>query len=216
VFDPTAIEGLRRSPVADLIRSRRLIAILRHVEPQARLLELVETLAADGVRIFEVIFDAPTSGDDLVAARERLVAAGHTDAIVGAGTVRTPEALDRAIDAGAAFVVGPTLDPAIVARSIDRGIPVVPGAYSPTEIAFAWDSGATFVKVFPASSLGPAHVREIRGPLPDIEMIATGGIDAGSAKDFLAAGCVAVGVGGALTKAGAADRRAIVSATSDP
>jgi 2-dehydro-3-deoxyphosphogluconate aldolase/(4S)-4-hydroxy-2-oxoglutarate aldolase len=211
---PDAVAALRHSPAADLIRSRRLIAILRRIEPQARLLELVASLADDGVRVFEVTFDAPSAADDLVAVRGRLADLGRDHTIVGAGTIRTPEALGQAADAGAGFVVGPTLDPAIVVDAVGRGLPVIPGAYSPTEIALAWDLGATFVKLFPASSLGPAHVRELRGPFPDIELIATGGIDAGSARAFLEAGCVAVGVGSALVAADTDHRRAIVAATA--
>jgi 2-dehydro-3-deoxyphosphogluconate aldolase/(4S)-4-hydroxy-2-oxoglutarate aldolase len=209
---PDSAAALRHSPVAGLIRSTRLIAILRRIEPQARLLELVMSLADDGVRVFEVTFDAPSAADDLVAVREQLDPVAG-DAVVGAGTIRTLEALDRAVDAGAAFVVGPDLEPAVVDRALERGVPVIPGAYSPTEIAQAWDRGATFVKLFPASSLGPTHVRELRGPFPDIELIATGGIDAASARAFLDAGCVAVGVGSALVRANAVERRAIVTAT---
>ena len=211
---PDAAAALRHSPVADLIRSRRLIAILRRIEPQARLLELVASLAADGVHIFEVTFDAPSAADDLVAVRGRLAEIGRGDAIVGAGTVRTLEALDGAAGARAAFIVGPTLDLAVVDGALERGLPVIPGAYSPTEIAQAWERGATFVKLFPASSLSPAHVRELHGPLPEIELIATGGVDAASARGFLDAGCVAIGVGGALVRADAAERRAIVAAAS--
>jgi 2-dehydro-3-deoxyphosphogluconate aldolase/(4S)-4-hydroxy-2-oxoglutarate aldolase len=91
-------------------------------------------------------------------------------------------------------------------------VPVIPGAYSPTEIALAWRAGATFVKLFPASTLGPRHVRELRGPLPEIELIATGGVDATNARSFLTAGCVAVGVGGALVNGSHDERRAIIAA----
>lgn len=210
--DPDAVAALRHAPVADQIRSRRLIAVLRRIEPRDRLLELVAALADDGVRVFEITFDAPAASDDLVAMRERLATSGVDDAIVGAGTVLTLERLEDAVRSGAAFVVGPTLDVAIVERAVESGVPVIPGAYSPTEIALAWRAGATFVKVFPASSLGPSHVRELRGPLPDIELIATGGVDAANATSFLAAGCVAVGVGGALVNGSRDERRAIVAA----
>jgi 2-dehydro-3-deoxyphosphogluconate aldolase / (4S)-4-hydroxy-2-oxoglutarate aldolase len=209
--DVSAADSLRRSPLADLVRSTRLIAILRRVEPQARLLDLVESLAEDGVCTLEVTFDSPTAADDLVASRKRLDAAGRTDVRLGAGTIRSVELLDRAIDAGAAFIVSPSLDVGVVERSVESGVPVIPGAYSPTEIDLAWRSGATFVKVFPASSLGPSHIREMLGPFRDIEMIATGGIDAGSAIAFLDAGCVAVGVGSAIVRADPADRRALVA-----
>jgi 2-dehydro-3-deoxyphosphogluconate aldolase/(4S)-4-hydroxy-2-oxoglutarate aldolase len=209
--DARAVTALRRSPVADLVRATRVIAILRRVEPQARLLDLVEGLAADGVRLFEITFDAPAAADDLVACRTRLDAGGWRDAVVGAGTVRTPEALQEAVAAGAAFAVGPTLDLGLVERAVGLGVPVIPGAYSPTEIDLAWRRGATFVKLFPASSLGPTHVREMRGPFPDIELIATGGIDATNARSFLEAGCVAVGIGSAIVRAEPGERRALLA-----
>jgi 2-dehydro-3-deoxyphosphogluconate aldolase/(4S)-4-hydroxy-2-oxoglutarate aldolase len=209
--DATTVTSLRRSPVADLVRATRVIAILRRVEPQDLLLELVKGLAADGVRLFEITFDSPTAADDLVACRTRLAVGGPPDAVVGAGTVRTPEALRDAVSAGAAFAVGPTLDVGLVERAVGLGVPVIPGCYSPTEIDLAWRSGATFVKVFPASSLGPTHIREMRGPFPDIELIATGGIDATNARAFLDAGCVAVGLGSAIVRAGSGERRALLS-----
>jgi 2-dehydro-3-deoxyphosphogluconate aldolase/(4S)-4-hydroxy-2-oxoglutarate aldolase len=210
-IDPERILALRRSAVAERIRRHRLIAILRRVEPQGLLLDLVAELAADGVRVLEVTFDGASAAEDLVAVKQRL---HGNDVMVGAGTIVSGERMDAALAAGAQFLVAPTLDLAIVAEAVDRGVPVIPGAYSPTEIALAWDSGATFVKVFPVSSLGPSHIRELRGPLRDIEMIATGGVDATNTAAYLEAGCVAVGVGGALVKADRAGRQAIITAAS--
>ena len=210
-IDPERILALRRSAVAERIRRHRLIAILRRVEPQGLLLDLVAELAADGVRVLEVTFDGASAAEDLVAVKQRL---HGSDVMVGAGTIVSGERMDAALAAGAQFLVAPTLDLAIVAEAVDRGVPVIPGAYSPTEIALAWDSGATFVKVFPVSSLGPSHIRELRGPLRDIEMIATGGVDATNTAAYLEAGCVAVGVGGALVKADRAGRQAIITAAS--
>lgn len=209
-----AAEALRRSPIADRIRSTRLVAVLRRIEPRAALLELVDALAADGVRVFEVTFDAPSAAEDLPAVRGVLEARGCADAIVGAGTVRSIDELERAAAVGAAFAVSPTLDPAVIERALALGIPFVPGAYSPTEVERAWTAGATFVKLFPASSLGPGHAHELRGPFPDIETIATGGIDASNARLFLEAGCVAVGVGSALARATPEERRALVAAVA--
>ena len=210
-IDPERILALRRSAVAERIRRHRLIAILRRVEPQGLLLDLVAELAADGVRVLEVTFDGASAAEDLVAVKQRL---HGSDVLVGAGTIVSGERMDAALAAGAQFLVAPTLDLAIVAEAVDRGVPVIPGAYSPTEIALAWDSGATFVKVFPVSTLGPSHIRELRGPLRDIEMIATGGVDATNTAAYLEAGCVAVGVGGALVKADRAGRQAIITAAS--
>ena len=209
--DPERISALRRSDVAERIRRHRLIAILRRVEPQELLLDLAAELVADGVRVLEVTFDGASAAEDLVAVKQRL---HGSDVLVGAGTIVTRERMDAALGAGAEFLVAPTVDLAIVAEAVDRGVPVIPGAYSPTEIALAWDSGGTFVKVFPVSSLGPSHIRELRGPLRDIEMIATGGVDATNTAAYLEAGCVAVGVGGALVKADRAGRQAIITAAS--
>jgi 2-dehydro-3-deoxyphosphogluconate aldolase/(4S)-4-hydroxy-2-oxoglutarate aldolase len=210
----TAADACRRSATADHVRATRLIAVLRRIEPQARLLDLVELIAGDGIRTLEVTFDGPTAPEDLRAVRALLDAIGRTDAIVGAGTIRSLDALDAARDAGATFAVSPSLDVEVVRRSIALGLPCVPGAYTPTEVDAAWRAGATFVKLFPASSLGPDHVRELRGPFPEIETIATGGVDATNARSFLDAGCVAVGVGGALVRATPDERRALVAAVA--
>jgi 2-dehydro-3-deoxyphosphogluconate aldolase/(4S)-4-hydroxy-2-oxoglutarate aldolase len=106
--------------------------------------------------------------------------------------------------------VSPVLDPALVTESVKAGLPFVPGALTPTEIRAAWAGGATFVKLFPASAVGPSFVRELRGPFPEAQLIPTGGVDAGNAGAFLDAGAAAVGVGSALVRADPAARRALV------
>ncbi|HEX7473587.1 MAG TPA: bifunctional 4-hydroxy-2-oxoglutarate aldolase/2-dehydro-3-deoxy-phosphogluconate aldolase [Candidatus Limnocylindrales bacterium] len=210
----TTPEALRDSSVADAIRSVRLIAVLRKVAPRERLLDLVAELAAAGVRVFEVTMDTDDAADDLEACRRALQTGGVGRCFVGGGTVRTVEHLHAARRARADFAVAPVLDPAILAAALDLGLPFVPGAYTPTEADRAWRSGATFVKLFPGSSLGPAHVRELRGPLPEIETIVTGGVDATNAVAFLEAGAIAVGIGSALLRASPAERLAIVAATA--
>ncbi|HET7703494.1 MAG TPA: bifunctional 4-hydroxy-2-oxoglutarate aldolase/2-dehydro-3-deoxy-phosphogluconate aldolase [Candidatus Limnocylindrales bacterium] len=202
--DPT---GLRTSAVADAIRTTRLIAVLRRVEPRDRLLALVDELLAAGVRVFEITFDASDAAADLDVVRARV----GEDGWIGAGTLRTAAQLRAAIDAGAAFGVSPLLDPEILGAAFEAGLPFVPGAYSPTEVDAAWRAGATFVKLFPASSLGPSHVRELRGPLPEIATIVTGGIDGSNAEAFLAAGATALGVGSALHRMTPDERRALVA-----
>ena len=204
--------ALRASDAAALIRSERLMVVLRRVSPQAALLALVGELAEAGVRVMEVTFDAESAAEDMAACRRRLPTSGPERCIVGAGTIRTLAQLDAACHADADFGVAPILDLEIVAAALDRGLPFIPGAYTPTEIDLAWRNGATFVKVFPASSLGPAHLRELRAPLPEIETIPTGGIDAASAPGFLEAGAVAVGIGSAIVRATRDERHAIVAA----
>lgn len=206
---------LRASGVANRIRAHRLIVVLRRIAPRDGLVDLVVELAEAGATAFEITFDAPDAAGDLAACRAELAARGH-EAIVGAGTVRDRHQVAAAAQARAAFVVGPVLDPDVVAAALEAGLPVIPGAYTPTEVDRAWRAGATFVKLFPASSLGPAHVRELRGPLPEVETIATGGVDATNARAFLDAGAVAVGIGSALVRATPAERRAIIEAVVRP
>ena len=202
--------GLRSGPVAELVRRQRLVAVLRRVAPRDRLLTLVGDLADAGTRIFEVTLDAEDAVGDLTACAELLAARGDGPFAVGAGTVRTHEQLRAAQLAGAVFAVSPVCDPDLVRAAVSSGLPFVPGAATPTEADQAWRCGATFVKLFPASSLGPAFVRELRGPLPEIETIVTGGVDGGNLRAFLEAGAVAVGVGSALVRADADQRRALV------
>lgn len=200
---------LRSGAVAGAIRRHRLIAVLRRVKPRDALLRLVDELADAGVRTFEITLDAPEGADDLAAVRAHL--AGR-DCLVGAGTVLRPEQLDAARRAGADFGVSPLLDVGLVRAALDGALPFVPGAMTPTEAATAWAAGATFVKLFPASAVGPSFVRELRGPLPEVQLIPTGGIDATNAGAFLAAGAAAVGIGSAITRATREERRALVAA----
>jgi 2-dehydro-3-deoxyphosphogluconate aldolase/(4S)-4-hydroxy-2-oxoglutarate aldolase len=206
--------ALRASATASLIRDRRLIAVLRRVTPRSALLAVVDELADAGVAAVEITLDAPSAAADLEACRSHLERRGPAVPIVGAGTVRSEAQLEAAAAAGAAFIVSPVFDPAIVDGALAHRLVVMPGAYTPTEVDRAWRAGATFVKLFPASSLGPAHVRELRGPFPEVELIPTGGIDASNARTFLEAGAVAVGVGSALVRARPSERRAIVEAAA--
>jgi 2-dehydro-3-deoxyphosphogluconate aldolase/(4S)-4-hydroxy-2-oxoglutarate aldolase len=204
--------NLRHSDVAATIRAARLIVVLRRITPHERLLELVDELADAGARIFEITLDGQDAGADLVTARDHLAGRRDRRCLVGAGTVRTVAQLRSAIEARAAFGVSPVFDPKIAAAALEAGLPFVPGAYTPTEADAAWQAGATFVKLFPGSSLGPSLVRELRGPLPEIEVIVTGGVDATNAIEFLEAGAVAVGIGSAIVRASARERRALLSA----
>jgi 2-dehydro-3-deoxyphosphogluconate aldolase/(4S)-4-hydroxy-2-oxoglutarate aldolase len=206
------VDALRQSPFAEAVRRLRLIVVLRKVAPQAALLALVAELADAGARIFEVTFDAPSAVADLVAARESLAGRRDGPFLVGAGTVLRRAQLEAARRAGADFAVAPVLDPDLVATAVAEGLPFVPGAFTPSEAAAAWAAGATFVKLFPASAVGPAFVRELRGPMPAVELIPTGGIDGSNAAAFLEAGAAAVGVGSAITRADAASRRQLVRA----
>lgn len=180
-----------------------VVAIARHLGVTA-VPGIVDALAEGGIRAFELTLNDPQ--DEAlwaIQAAARHVSGGSPIAI-GAGTVLSVEAAARAIDAGATFLVSPHFDPEIVAWAVERGIPILPGAATPTEVLAAWRAGAAAVKVFPASALGPAFVRELRGPFPEIPLQPTGGITVDNAADYIRAGAIAVGMGSWLFAGGTA------------
>jgi 2-dehydro-3-deoxyphosphogluconate aldolase / (4S)-4-hydroxy-2-oxoglutarate aldolase len=173
-----------------------VVAIGRHV-PVAAAPAIAEALAAGGVRAFELTLNDPeTAALRSIEAAAR--GAAELGLEIGAGTVLTIAAAERALDAGATFLVMPHLDPGLVAWAAARGVPTLPGCATPTEVLAAWRAGAAAVKVFPASSLGAAFVRECRGPFPDIPLLPTGGVTLETAPAFIAAGAIGVGMGGWL------------------
>lgn len=132
-------------------------------------------------------------------ALEAVAAQGSGSGLdIGAGTVLTLDAARRAVEAGARFLVMPHLDREIVTWAVARGIPAFPGAATPTEVLAGWRAGAAAVKVFPASVLGPGFIRELRGPLPEIPLVPTGGVTPDNAASFIRAGAAAIGLGGWL------------------
>ncbi len=158
---------------------------------------VAEALATGGVLAFELTLNDPEA-DALRAIEAAAAVASRLGLDIGAGTVLSVDAARRAIDAGATFLVMPHLDTEIVSWAAERGIPVLPGCATPTEVLAGWRAGAAAIKVFPASSLGPAFVRELRGPFPAITVVPTGGVTLESIPAFIAAGAVAVGLGGWL------------------
>jgi 2-dehydro-3-deoxyphosphogluconate aldolase/(4S)-4-hydroxy-2-oxoglutarate aldolase len=158
----------------------------------------VAAIHAGGVRCIEVSLTTPGALEAIAEIRERL-----PEVEVGAGTVLTREELDSCVRVGARFIVTPVTLPELVAPAHAHGVPIVMGAFTPTEIYTAHEAGADLVKLFPAGSLEPGYLRAVRAPFPALRLVPTGGIDAGNAREWLAAGAVALGVGGSLTDAGA-------------
>lgn len=170
----------------------RIVAIGRRLDPA--LVEGVgEALLAAGIGCFEITLNEPIDGP--LGSIEQLASRFAGRLLVGAGTVMSIAAAERAIGAGATFLVSPHTDEALVAWAAERGIPAFPGALTPTEVVRAWSAGAAGVKLFPASAVGPSFIRELRGPLPGIPIVPTGGVSADNAGDFIRAGAVAIGLG---------------------
>jgi len=176
-----------------------------------------DALVEGGVLAFEITLNEPVTG--ALRAIES-VAARAPGLAIGAGTVVSIDAAQRAIDAGATYLVMPHTDPDLVGWAAQRGVPALPGAFTPTEVLAGWRAGAAAVKLFPASVAGPAFVRECLGPFPEIPLVPSGGVTVQSAGDFIRAGAVAVGVGSWLIGDGdpagvTARARQIVGAVAD-
>jgi 2-dehydro-3-deoxyphosphogluconate aldolase / (4S)-4-hydroxy-2-oxoglutarate aldolase len=192
---------MSRAEVVARIEQEGIVAIIR-LDDAAVIAPLVDALVAGGVRVVEITMTVPTA----IASIRRLASSASPNVVIGAGTVLDPETARCAIDAGARFVVAPVLRPGVIDACHERDTPAIPGGYTATEILDAWESGADIVKVFPANSLGPSFLKDVREPLPHVKLMPTGGVSIDNVGDWFRAGAVAVGVGGALV-----DRQAIAS-----
>lgn len=189
------VEAIERPPLPSAIVRGRVIGIGRRLDP-ATVPAIAEALADSGIHAFEVTLDS-TGGLDVIRTLASRFA--PADLLVGAGTVMTVAAAREAVDSGAAFIVTPVCHLGVVRWAAEHGVPVIPGTFTPTEMLAAWRAGASAVKLFPASALGVEFVRDVRGPLPEIPLVPTGGITLDNAAAFIAAGATAVGLGSWLT-----------------
>jgi 2-dehydro-3-deoxyphosphogluconate aldolase/(4S)-4-hydroxy-2-oxoglutarate aldolase len=187
---------MEKAAVLKNLQETGLVPVLR-AESVETALALAEAVAAGGVTVLEVTMTVPGA----VEVIERLVR-DRPDILVGAGTVLDAETARTCILAGAQFVVSPALNVKTIAMCHRYSVAVLPGALTPTEIVTAWEAGADVVKVFPAGAMGGAkYLVSLKGPLPQIKMIPTGGVTLATAKEFLEAGAFALGVGSDLVDA---------------
>ena len=170
-----------------------IVAVVRASESQ-QLVDVVKALADGGVTVAEITMTVPGALDVVRAARKEL----GERVLLGAGTILDAETARAALLAGAEFLVSPTLNLEVIRMCRRYDKIVMPGAFTPTEILTAWEAGADIVKVFPADVVGPAFFKAIRGPLPQVRVMPTGGVDLKTATAFLAAGACCLGVGGQL------------------
>jgi 2-dehydro-3-deoxyphosphogluconate aldolase/(4S)-4-hydroxy-2-oxoglutarate aldolase len=181
------------------VRTHKLIAIARGLtsEPMER---LADALLKGGVRMLEVTFsqNQPETWPDTAAAIRLISDRFAGRMLAGAGTVMTVEQLHLAADAGARYIISPHVEEAVIRETRRLGLVSLPGALTPTEISMAYGFGAHAVKVFPASVLGAGYIQAVRAPMPHIPLLAVGGINERNAAEYLAAGCVGLGLGGNL------------------
>jgi 2-dehydro-3-deoxyphosphogluconate aldolase/(4S)-4-hydroxy-2-oxoglutarate aldolase len=172
-----------------------IVAVVRTPESD-QLVEVARALADGGVEVVEITMSVPNALDVLRQVRQAL----GDRLLLGAGTVLDAETARAVLLAGAEFIVAPTLNLDVIrlCRRYDKL--AIPGAFTPTEILTAWEAGADIVKVFPADVVGPAFFKALRGPLPQIRLMPTGGVDLSTAADFLKAGACCLGIGGQLVE----------------
>jgi len=184
---------MTKTEVLANLKSIGLVPVLR-AESVDKALALAEAIAAGGVTVLEITMTVPGAIQVM-----RKLAETRPDILIGAGTVLDPETARMCILEGAQFVVSPALNLATIDMCHRYSIAALPGALTPTEIVTAWQAGADVVKVFPANSMGGAsYLKSIKAPLPQVELIPTGGVSLATAEDFLKSGAFALGVGADL------------------
>ena len=172
-----------------------IVAVIRSTSSE-QLVEVARALFEGGVDVLEVTLTVPRALEIIAAVRKAL----GEKVLLGAGTVLDPETARAAFLAGAEFLVAPTLNLETIKLANRYDKLVMPGAFTPTEVLTAWEAGADIIKVFPADIGGPAYLKTLHGPLPQVRLLPTGGVNLSTIADFLKAGACAVGLGGALVE----------------
>jgi 2-dehydro-3-deoxyphosphogluconate aldolase / (4S)-4-hydroxy-2-oxoglutarate aldolase len=170
-----------------------MVAILRNI-PSDRLMSIAKCMVTSGISTMEITVNTPGAFDSIQSLQDKYGAKLN----IGAGTVCNLNDMHGALDAGAQFIVMPICDEDVINYCVIHKIPVFPGAYTPTEIYKAWQMGASMVKVFPASDLGPSYIRDVLAPLNEIKLMPTGGVTMENIGSFFEAGAKAVGIGGGI------------------
>lgn len=183
----------KRAPRSAILTRDPIVAVLR-ADHAIEYPPVIDALLSGEVRSIELTLSTRGVFEQL----EDLISRVGTDGEVGVGTVTTLAEAELAIASGAAFVVTPVMNTDVIAACVAAGVPVYPGGLSPTEVNLGWASGATAVKIFPASTVGADYVKQLRGPFPELQVIPSGGVDETAAIAWLRSGAVAVSIGGPL------------------
>ncbi|NQE37313.1 putative KHG/KDPG aldolase [Microcoleus sp. IPMA8] len=185
--------GMNHQSWLKQLKKHRAIAVIRSSEKELAW-QMASAVAAGGIQFIEITWNTHKAAEVIAQLRSEF-----PNFSIGTGTLLNLEELQQAIDCGAQFLFTPHTDLTMIKTAVDAGVPIVPGAFSPTEIVTAWQAGATCVKVFPISALGgAAYLKSLQGPLGHIPLIPTGGVTLENAKVFIDAGAIAVGLAGDL------------------
>lgn len=197
--------SVSRQTTVRRLEAAGVVAVIR-LSDAAALRDVAHALGEGGVRALEVTMTVPRASSLI----DELTRSLPEEFILGAGTVLDAETAREVIDAGARFVVSPIFRRPVLDAVHERDAVAIPGCFTPTEILDAWDAGADIVKVFPATALGPGFFNDVRGPLPQVRLMPTGGVTRNNAGDWIRAGAIAIGVGTALL-----DRQAVAERRFD-
>jgi len=182
-----------KAAVVARIKAERAVAVIR-TDSIERALGAATAVIAGGFRAIEITYSFP----DAAAAIEKLAEANENDLLLGAGTILNREQVHEAVGAGARFLVSPCVLPEVIDTAHELQVAVIPGAFTPTEIYTAYSLGADIVKIFPAVKFGPEYLKAVRGPLPQIPIMPTSGVDSSNVAEWFRAGAVAVGAVGSV------------------
>jgi 2-dehydro-3-deoxyphosphogluconate aldolase/(4S)-4-hydroxy-2-oxoglutarate aldolase len=185
--------GTAKGKIIERLLNPGVVAVIR-ADSSEQLLDVARALEAGGVTAMEITMTTPNALDTIATVVREM----GDRVLMGVGTVLDTETCRAALLAGAQFVVTPVMKPDVIALCNRYSKPIVSGAYTPTEALAAHEAGADFIKIFPADGLGPNYIRALRAPLPQLEIIPTGGVSVETAGDFIRAGCAAVAAGGSL------------------
>lgn len=175
------------------IYKNKVVAIIRGSKPED-VLSIAKALKKGGIKLLEITLNSPKALSVIEQVSDEL----GDEMIIGAGTVIDSETAKSALDCGAKFILSPTVDIETIKLTKRYGAISIPGAFTPTEILNAFEAGGDIIKVFPATSVGPSYIKDIHGPLPQIPLLPTGGINLDNIKDFNDAGAAGFGLGSAL------------------
>lgn len=185
-----------KAEIISLLKNPGIIAVVRAQKPE-QVIPLSEALIAGGVIAIEITMTTPNA---IATIRDASAKLGNS-ALIGVGTVLDTDTCKAAIDAGAEFVVSPICRKELIPIAAAAQRPIMLGSYTPTEAQLAHEAGSDFIKIFPADTLGPGYIKALKAPLPHLNIVPTGGVDAGNVADWFKAGVAAVGAGSSLVSA---------------
>jgi len=184
---------MKKKEILSLIEKYKAVAVVRLPEPDM-VAPVLEALYDGGIRVAEITMTVPNA----VSLIKKAVAQSPDDFLMGVGSVTNAEMTEEAVEAGAKYVVSPIMKKEIIDKAIELDVPVMPGAFTPTEIQQAWEWGADIIKVFPANILGMKFFKAVKAPLPHLKLMPTGGVSLTNGGEWIKAGACAVGIGSAL------------------